>query len=98
MWREAVMQLLDQLEAENPEDPALAPKAGGPAAASCCRCHRMHACRLAAAHACTPSLMKTPPNKAGSYLEGALGEVEGAGRAQPPAARDLEEADEEAVL
>ncbi|GBF95030.1 hypothetical protein Rsub_07531 [Raphidocelis subcapitata] len=27
MWREAVMQLLDQLEAENPEDPSLAPKA-----------------------------------------------------------------------
>jgi hypothetical protein len=26
MWREAMMELLDQLEAENPEDPALAPK------------------------------------------------------------------------
>lgn len=26
MWREAMMQLLDQLEAENPEDPSLAPK------------------------------------------------------------------------
>jgi IQ and AAA domain-containing protein len=25
MWREAMMDLLDQLEAENPEDPALAP-------------------------------------------------------------------------
>lgn len=27
MWREAMMELLDQLEAENPEDQALAPKA-----------------------------------------------------------------------
>lgn len=26
MWREALMELLDQLEAENPENPALAPK------------------------------------------------------------------------
>eukprot|EP00879_Flechtneria_rotunda_P018094 GHRR01018972.1.p1 GENE.GHRR01018972.1~~GHRR01018972.1.p1 ORF type:complete len:205 (+),score=75.06 GHRR01018972.1:101-715(+) len=26
MWREAMMELLDQLEAENPEDPSLAPK------------------------------------------------------------------------
>lgn len=26
MWREAMMELLDQLEAENPENPALAPK------------------------------------------------------------------------
>ena len=26
MWREAMMELLDQLETENPEDPALAPK------------------------------------------------------------------------
>lgn len=26
MWREAIMDLLDQLEAENPEDPALAPR------------------------------------------------------------------------
>lgn len=26
MWREAMMELLDQLEAENPEDPNLAPK------------------------------------------------------------------------
>lgn len=27
LWREAMMELLDQLEAESPEDPALAPKA-----------------------------------------------------------------------
>jgi hypothetical protein len=26
MWREAMMELLDQLEAENPEDTNLAPK------------------------------------------------------------------------
>lgn len=26
VWREAMMELLDQLEAENPEDPTLAPK------------------------------------------------------------------------
>jgi hypothetical protein len=26
MWREAMMELLDQLEAENPEDAALVPK------------------------------------------------------------------------
>ena len=26
LWREGIMELLDQLEAENPEDPALAPK------------------------------------------------------------------------
>lgn len=26
MWREAVMELLDQLEAENPDDSVLAPK------------------------------------------------------------------------
>ena len=28
MWREAMMELLDQLEAENPEDAELAPKVG----------------------------------------------------------------------
>ncbi len=26
LWREAMLGLLDQMEAENPEDPALAPK------------------------------------------------------------------------
>jgi hypothetical protein len=31
MWREAMMELLDQLEAENPENPALAPKVSTPA-------------------------------------------------------------------
>jgi hypothetical protein len=44
MWREAMMELLDQLEAENPEDPALAPKVGAAAQ------HRALAQKAAAQH------------------------------------------------
>jgi hypothetical protein len=35
MWREAMMELLDQLEAENPENPALAPKVSQGAELTC---------------------------------------------------------------
>jgi hypothetical protein len=41
MWREAMMELLDQLEAENPEDASLAPKA-------CASADRVHGPQSAA--------------------------------------------------
>jgi hypothetical protein len=51
MWREAMMELLDQLEAENPEDATLAPKACPmhlqPASQSyLARGSQLHACHL----------------------------------------------------